>query len=153
MDERGYRNTVRRKTDSQRGFIRREHTQGMHVTTPTRRKALYDGLATLAGLAGLSVANGAAERPAREKSDPTDRVTPEHRQFEQVLSERVATFDSSERPTPGTAPAVPRDEVCNAARRHGWTDTDVEEHLETLKREGRVYQPCVGWIAMAGRRE
>lgn len=125
----------------------------MPVTPRTRRKALYDGLTALAGLVGIPVASGAQERPAPGESAAADPDTPEHRQFEWFLRERVAAFDRSGRPTPRSAPAMPLAVVRRTARRHGWTDADVDEYIEILKREGQVYEPRLDWIATVRRRE
>lgn len=113
------------------------------MTRQTRRK-------TLTTLALLATVPGTASAQCTESSRPEpveETHGVEHQQFVEVLKKSFELAPAFDPPRATSQPAIPLGFISARARRHGWTDEDVEHHIELLLRAGRAYKPCRGWLA------
>lgn len=113
------------------------------VNRQTRREALTT-FAMLATVPGVASAQN-AELSRREPVDETPGT--EHQQFAEFLKESFELAPAFDPPMTKSQTVIPLGFISAKASAHGWTDEDVDHHIELLLRAGRVYKPCVGWLA------
>lgn len=116
------------------------------MTPFTRRDVLASGLTALTPLVGVPVSGDV--RSSRDSEDLSTRHSgSDLYRFEQFLKSLITSYRPVADSTPGSRPSAPVPLVYATARQRGWTQSEVDSHLEMVKRQGRVYLPCVNWIS------